>query len=104
MAPREDEDEKVCRLSLRETQLQVVNIGAKVVNIGAKVDLLSAQLADVLVAEESRVKAKEAKEKARGAMLSKLSGDEQCIIFSQLCNVLDPGVAMAFGSASSERG
>ena len=34
----------------------------------------------------------------RGAMaLSKLSGDEQCIIFSQLCNVLDPGVAVAFG-------
>ena len=46
MAPREDEDEKVCRLSLRETQLQVVNIGAKVVNIGAKVDLLSAQLVE----------------------------------------------------------
>ena len=34
--------------------------------------------------------------------LSKLSGDEQCIIFSQLCNVLDPGVAVAFGSTSSE--
>ena len=34
--------------------------------------------------------------------LSKLSGDEQCIIFAQLCNVLDPGVAVAFGSASSE--
>ena len=34
--------------------------------------------------------------------LSKLSGDEQCIIFVQLCNVLDPGVAVAFGSASSE--
>ena len=36
--------------------------------------------------------------------LSALSGDEQCIIFSQLCNVLDPhpGVAVAFGSASSE--
>tara|TARA_B100000780_G_scaffold58997_1_gene37628 strand:+ start:169 stop:339 length:171 start_codon:yes stop_codon:yes gene_type:complete len=30
---------------------------------------------------------------ARAAMaLSKLSGDEQCTIFSQLCNVLDPGV------------
>ena len=40
---------------------------------------------------------------ARAAMaLSKLSGDAQCIIFSQLCNVLDPGVAVAFGSASSE--
>ena len=33
--------------------------------------------------------------------LSKLSGDAQCIIFSQLCNVLDPGVAVAFGSAST---
>ena len=40
---------------------------------------------------------------ARAAMaLSKLSGDEQCIIFRQLCNPLDPGVAVAFGSASSE--
>jgi len=34
--------------------------------------------------------------------LSKLSGDEQCIIFVQLCNVLDPGIAVAFSSASSE--
>ena len=34
--------------------------------------------------------------------LAALSGDEQCIIFVQLCNVLDPGVAVAFGSASSE--
>ena len=34
--------------------------------------------------------------------LAALSGDEQCIIFSQLCNVLDPGVAVAFGSTSSE--
>ena len=34
--------------------------------------------------------------------LAALSGDEQCIIFSQLCNVLDPGVAVAFSSASSE--
>ena len=34
--------------------------------------------------------------------LAALSGDEQCIIFSQLCNVLDPRVAVAFGSASSE--
>ena len=34
--------------------------------------------------------------------LSKLSGDEQGIIFSQLCNVLDPGIAVAFGSASNE--
>ena len=40
---------------------------------------------------------------ARAAMaLAALSGDEQCIIFSQLCNVLDPGVAVAFGSASKE--
>jgi hypothetical protein len=34
--------------------------------------------------------------------LAALSGDEQCIIFSQLCNLLDPGVAVAFGSTSSE--
>ena len=40
--------------------------------------------------------------RARPMALSKLSGDEQCIIFSQLCNTLDPGVAVAFGSASSE--
>ena len=39
----------------------------------------------------------------RAAMaLSKLSGDAQCIIFSQLCNVLEPSVAVYFGSASSE--
>ena len=41
--------------------------------------------------------------RVRGAMaLSKLSGDEQCIIFVQLCNTLDPGVAVAFGSINSE--
>ena len=34
--------------------------------------------------------------------LSKLSGDEQCIIFVQLCNTLDPGVAVAFSSTNSE--
>ena len=34
--------------------------------------------------------------------LSKLGGDEQCLIFSQLCNTLDPLIAMAFSSASSE--
>ena len=34
--------------------------------------------------------------------LAALSGDEQCIIFSQLCNVLDTRVAMAFSSTSSE--
>ena len=34
--------------------------------------------------------------------LAALSGDEQCIIFVRLCNVLDPGVAVAFGSASNE--
>ena len=39
----------------------------------------------------------------RAAMaLSKLSGDEQGIIFSQLCNALDPGVAVNFGSTGSE--
>ena len=34
--------------------------------------------------------------------LAALSGDEQRIVFSQLCNVLDPGVAVAFGSISNE--
>jgi len=34
--------------------------------------------------------------------LAALSGDEQLVIFSRLCNVLDPGVAVAFASASSE--
>ena len=34
--------------------------------------------------------------------LSKLSGDEQCVIFSQLCNPLDTRIAVAFGSTSSE--
>ena len=34
--------------------------------------------------------------------LAALSGDAQCIIFCQLCNTLDPGVAVAFGSISSE--
>jgi len=34
--------------------------------------------------------------------LAALSGDEQCIIFTQLCNVLDARVAVAFGSTSSE--
>ena len=34
--------------------------------------------------------------------LSKLSGDEQGIIFSQLCNVLDPRVAVALSSVSHE--
>ena len=34
--------------------------------------------------------------------LAALSDDEQCIIFSQLCNVLDTRVAVAFSSASSE--
>jgi len=34
--------------------------------------------------------------------LAALSGDEQRIIFVQLCNPLDPGVAVAFSSASNE--
>ena len=36
--------------------------------------------------------------------LAALSGDEQCIIFSQLCNMLDPGVAVTFSSRSSRGG
>jgi len=34
--------------------------------------------------------------------LAALSGDEQLVIFSRLCNPLDPGVAVAFASASNE--
>ena len=34
--------------------------------------------------------------------LSKLSGDEQGILFVQLCNVLDPGIAVALASVSNE--
>ena len=36
------------------------------------------------------------------AALAALSGDEQLVIFVQLCNVLDPGVAVAFSSTNSE--
>ena len=37
--------------------------------------------------------------RARGAMaLSALSDDEQGILFVQLCNVLDPGIAVALSS------
>ena len=34
--------------------------------------------------------------------LAALSGDAQRVIFSRLCSPLDPGVAVAFSSASSE--
>ena len=34
--------------------------------------------------------------------LSELSGDEQGILFVQLCNVLDPGIAVAMSSVSNE--
>ena len=34
--------------------------------------------------------------------LATVSGDAQRIIFAHLCNVLDPGVAVAFSSVSSE--
>ena len=34
--------------------------------------------------------------------LSKLSGDEQRILFTQLCNVLEPRTAVYLSSASSE--
>ena len=33
--------------------------------------------------------------RARAMALAALSGDEQRVIFVQLCNVLDPGVAVA---------
>ena len=34
--------------------------------------------------------------------LSKLSGDEQRIVFTQLCNVLDPRLAVALSSINNE--
>ena len=34
--------------------------------------------------------------------LAALSGDEQRILFTQLCNVLDPGLAVALSSVSNE--
>ena len=34
--------------------------------------------------------------------LCRLSGDEQGILFVQLCNVLDPGIAVALSSVSNE--
>ena len=34
--------------------------------------------------------------------LSELSGDEQGVLFVQLCNVLDPGIAVALSSVSNE--
>ena len=41
--------------------------------------------------------------RARAAMaLLSLSGDEQRILFDQLCNVLDPGVAVDFSSITNE--
>ena len=40
---------------------------------------------------------------ARVAMaLSALSGDEQFILFVQLCNPLDPGIAVALSSVNNE--
>jgi hypothetical protein len=45
----------------------------------------------------------DAARRARVAMaLSTLSGDEQGILFVQLCNVLDPGIAVALSSVSNE--
>ena len=38
----------------------------------------------------------------REMALAALSGDEQLVIFVELCNVLDPGVAVAFSSTNSE--
>ena len=34
--------------------------------------------------------------------LSELSGDEQGVIFVQLCNVLDPGIAVDLSSVNNE--
>jgi len=38
----------------------------------------------------------------RAMALSRLSGDEQGIVFVQLCNVLDPRPAVALSSANNE--
>ena len=54
--------------------------------------MLSAGCAPVLRAPRARV----------AMALSRLSGDEQGILFVQLCNVLDPGVAVALSSVSNE--
>ena len=40
--------------------------------------------------------------KTRPDALSKLNGDVQGIIFVQLCNVLDPGIAVALSSVNNE--
>merc|ERR1711965_1054635 len=41
--------------------------------------------------------------RARAAMaLSALSGDEQGVLFVQLCNVLDPAIAVALSSVNNE--
>jgi hypothetical protein len=37
------------------------------------------------------------------ALSAKLSGDELCIKFSQLCNVLDTRIAVAFSSKHQQR-
>ena len=42
------------------------------------------------------------KARAVAMALSKLGGDVQRHIFRQLCNVLDPGIAVALGSINSE--
>ena len=52
---------------------------------------------------EAHARDTQSSSKATGANeLSKLSGDEQRILFSQLCNALDPGVAVALSSVSNE--
>jgi hypothetical protein len=60
-------------------------------------------LLDQNAAQECKATVPTPSERARAAMaLAALSGDEQCIIFSQLCNVLDTRVAVALSSTNSE--
>ena len=44
----------------------------------------------------------DARARDQAMALSTLSGDEQEILFVQLCNVLDPGIAVALVSVSNE--
>ena len=53
----------------------------------------------LLVARTPRAVTELRSARARDGAVQKLSGDKQCIVFSQLCNVLllDLGTAVAFG-------
>ena len=65
---------------------------------------LSSSIAVQIVRWNCLPSAQRARGRASGVAmaLSALSGDEQGILFVQLCNVLDPGVAVALSSVSNE--